>query len=463
MASQPVVLNNRYRVERKLGKGAMGEVFLATDLKEEEPVAIKTITQDLYNNKEIRERFTREVTAMRKLDHPHVISYIDAFTVKGRACLVMEYVGGGTLSEVITDRGQLDLGFFKKTAINIVEAVATAHDAGIIHRDLKPANILMNAILEPKVADFGLAKLSDLTTMTATGTAMGTLAYMPPEAFDMLAKVDERGDIWALGVIFFEMLTATLPFPAKTQPQMIGAILNDEPFSVTMYRRDVPYSWQMMIEQCLQKSPDARFQNARDMLNDLHEVPRARQEAQREGFVVDEDEDLFDFEMPPDHKSIVINIDRDDAIVPKQGPIAAAPHMQHVAAPDFAAKGRKAPSMSAMLFGTLLLWAGVAASMVGSALIVYSFTDSGEDFLQSIETAQALVLVGSVLFMGGLGVEAVLIRPERAMELFILLGGVGGIWLVFFSELALTGFLPSMLGIVFYTVAVVLYFQTQRT
>lgn len=474
MSGQSVILNERYRVERKLGKGAMGDVFLAIDMKDDEPVAIKTINRELYQNTEVRERFTREVAALRKLDHPNIIGYIDAFAVKGRACLVMEYVAGGNLASLLKDRGQLDLGFFKSIAAKIIDAVGTAHTVGILHRDLKPANILMSAILEPKVADFGLAKMTDLTTLTATGTAMGTLAYMPPEAFDMLSRPDKRGDIWALGVIFFEMLTGALPFPAKTQPQMIGAILNDRPFDITMYRRDVPIAWQHMVERCLQKQPEKRYQQVEDMLVDLNEISRAQRHAQAMKFVEDDDDDLgdlFDFEAQPSDNSIEVSFD--STVVPKvaEPPIdnkpaySPDPHMQHAAAPDFGAKARakRQVPIAALLFGGLLLWLGIAASFVGSSLIVYSFTNAGEDFLESIELAQAMTLIGSLMFVGGLGMEATLIRPERALEIGILMMGVLGVWFLFFSELILTGFLPSMLGIIFYTFAVVMYFQTQRT
>jgi serine/threonine protein kinase len=477
MAAQPVILNERYRIERKLGKGAMGDVYLAIDMREDEPVAIKTINRELYQNQEVRERFTREVAALRKLDHPYIIGYVDAFAVKGRACLVMEYVAGGNLADLIKDRSPLDLGFFKNIAAKVIDAVGTAHLAGILHRDLKPANILMNAVLEPKVADFGLAKMTDLTTLTATGTAMGTLAYMPPEAFDMLSKPDERSDIWALGVIFFEMLTGTLPFPAKTQPQMIGAILNDEPFDITMYRRDVPVGWQLMIAQCLQKKPQERYQRVEDMIPDLNEVSRAHQDAHNMRFLPDENEvgfgDLFDFEnnasdLADDSMRIdieEIGVDRPQQAMSRPRKSPNANQLGHAAAPDYGAKARakKQTPMAALLFSGLLLWLGVAASFVGGGLIVYSFTDAGTDFVENLETAQALTLVGSLMFAGGVAVEAVTIRPERGLELGVLVAGVVGIWFVFFSEILLTGFLAAMLGIVFYIVAVVMYFQTQRT
>lgn len=468
MANAPVILKDRYEVKKKLGRGAMGDVFLAMDLQEEEPVAIKTISQDLYEKPEIRQRFTREVAALRKLDHPNIVSYIDAFTVKGRACLVMEYVGGGTLADILNDRGQLDLGFFKNIAGRVIDAMASAHDMGILHRDLKPANILMTAILEPKIGDFGLAKMLDLTTLTATGTAMGTLAYMPPEAFETLTRVDQRADIWALGVIFFEMLTGSLPFPATTQPQMIGAIMNEAPFDIRMYRQDVPPAWEMMIAQCLEKNPNHRYENVRDMLDDLNEIPRSRHSKfltpLDTNFEFDINQPLFDDEGTAATAHAATS-SRTRANL--QTEALFSPDVQHGAAPDYMGRAsqKKSVPMGALIFGGLLLWLGIAASLVGGGLIVYSYTSAGQDvdFLQSIETAKALSLVGALLFIGGLGIEATLIQPEKALELGVLIVGVGGVWFIFFSELVFTGFLGAVLGVVFYTVAIVLYFQTQRT
>lgn len=450
---QPI-LNGRYRVERKLGKGAMGNVFLAIDMQEDEPVAIKTISQDLYQNDEIRERFNREVAALRRLNHPNIIGYVDTFAVSGRACLVMEYVGGGTLADVIRDRQQLDHGFFKNIAMKMIQALHTAHMAGIIHRDLKPANVFMNAVLEPKLGDFGLAKVNDFSSLTMTGTTMGTLAYMAPEAFDAIGQTDHRADIWALGVIFYEMLTGTLPFPTESQPRLIGAILREKPSPMESYRRDIPVSWQLMIETCLEKNPTDRYQSAIDMIDDLNEVPRARQQFKE----VNPLEGAFGLRFMEEDLDVILTSGTKDKTI-----IIEDSALHHASARKYTRESKRSAPAILLLISGLLIWVGIMAAILGGGSVVYAYFVPESDFANSIDNARLLALIGSILFMGALIIEATAIRPQRALELVVLMFGVAMIWLVFFSGIILTSYLGAALGTVFYIMALTMYFQTQRT
>lgn len=467
--SKQTILKERYEVQRRLGKGAMGEVFLAMDMKTGEPVAIKTISEQLYNQPKIRERFSREVVAMRKLKHPNIISYVDAFTVGTRACLVMEYVGGGTLAELIAERQQMDDGLFKRLATDIIEAMAFAHDAGIIHRDLKPGNILLSASQAPKIADFGLARLSEFSTMTATGTALGTLAYMPPEAFDPLTRGDHRIDIWSLGVIFFEMLTGNLPFPGKTQPQMISAILNDEPFTLMSYRRDLPAAWDLLITRCLQKNPADRYQDVSEILDDLNEVPRSRQgtesqslgDASYEYRFIEFETDDADLPVPNTPK-LSQKLASPQVQRPKGG---RQPALEHAAARDFGPREepRQSAPMAAVMMGGAFLWLGVMASFAGALGTILSFTTEAENLDVSTDAAQLVVVGGSLLFGIGLAFEGLFIDPSHWFDMFIMLFGVGVIWAIFFSDLLLEGLLPALIGTMFYLVILMYYFQVKRT
>ncbi len=461
MSSQKqAILNGRYRVERKLGKGAMGNVFLAMDLQEDEPVAIKTISQDLYQNDEVRERFNREVSALRKLNHPNIIGYVDTFTASGRACLVMEFVGGGTLTDVIRDRQQLDHGFFKSIAAKMIDALDTAHKAGVIHRDLKPANVFMTAILEPKLGDFGLAKMNDLSSLTMTGTTMGTLAYMAPEAFDTIGKTDHRVDIWALGVIFYEMLTGTLPFPTDGQPRLIGAILRDAPEPIDSYRRDVPVAWQLMIETCLQKDPSDRYQSAHDMLDDLNEIPRSRQKFREHNPI----NNKFGLRFLEEDLDVVLSDEAKAKAKQGQLIIDVGSALHHAAANDYArASQRDQTSTTLLLFNGLFIWLGIVAALLGAGGVIYSYIQPDTDFAASIDTARTLALVGSIFFMGGLIIDAAAIRTERAIELLVMMFGVSMIWFMFFSNIVLKGYVAAVLGTTFYIIALTLYFQTHRT
>lgn len=452
MTSKPI-LNQRYQIEKRLGRGAMGEVFLATDLREQEPVAIKTISQDLYDIEEVQKRFERETAALSRLNHPNIIRYVDAFTVQKRACLVMEYVGGGTLDDIIKAYSGLDDGLFKRLAIGIVEGLSAAHEAGIIHRDLKPNNILLTADQNPIIADFGLARMQDSSTMTASGAALGTLAYMAPEAFDPLTKSDHRADIWSLGVIFFEMLTGLLPFPGKTQPQMIGAILNDAPYSLQLHRRDLPPSWYIMIETCLQKHILDRYQSTRDILLDLNEVPRSRQE-KRETNPLDSNFEFrfIDVDFDENQQAAVIKPKEDLKILAKPTP----PPEER-----WQPREQKTPPLTGLMLSATMLWMGVIATFVGGIAAILSFTSAGEDLNMSAQTIQGLLLVGSLLFIIGVVVEAVL-DPKHAIGLGMIAGVTAFLWVVFFSEQIFSGFFPMLIGTMFYLVAILGYFQVRR-
>lgn len=456
-ANQKPILNNRYQLEKKLGKGAMGNVFLAMDLQEQEPVAIKTINQDMHQNPEVRERFKREVVALRKLSHPNIVSYVDNFTASGRACLVMEFVGGGTLADIIKDRQQLDHGFFKSIATKVISAMAAAHQAGIIHRDLKPTNIFMTAILEPKVGDFGLAKINEFSSLTMTGTTMGTLAYMAPEAFEAMGRPDHRADIWALGVIFYEMLTGNLPFPTESQPRLIGAILREPYDAVNNYRTDIPVAWQLMIETCLEKNPDHRYQNVMDMMDDLNEIPRSRQQFREQNPLGGS----FEFRFLEEDLDIVL--EDETQVVSKTVTLEADPSIEHAAATSFQREGKKSIPTSLLILAGILVWSGIGAAVVGGGGVLYGFIEPDSDFAASIDSARAIALIGSVVFAGGLGLEAMVIRPERALELVILIFGITLTWFAFFSGYLLSGYAASMIGMAFYVAAVAMYFQTQRT
>ncbi|PJF39151.1 MAG: hypothetical protein CUN55_15165 [Phototrophicales bacterium] len=456
-SQKPLILNERYRIERKLGKGAMGNVFLAIDLQDNEPVAIKTISQELYENQEIRERFNREVAALRKLNHPNIIGYVDSFTVSGRACLVMEFVGGGTLADVIQDRRQLEQGFFKSIAMKLISGLQAAHDAGIIHRDLKPTNIFMTATLEPKIGDFGLAKVRDLTSLTRTGTALGTLAYMSPEAFHTVGQLDHRADIWALGVIFYEMLTGALPFSTESQPRLINAILNEPPMPIEFYRRDIPPSWQLLIETCLEKNPHERYQSVHHMIDDLNEVPRSRQTFVESSILSKDiglrflDEDLDIVLSEENQTQITLNLED------------SAPRLHHAEARSYSREPKPSASMMVSILSGLLIWLGIIAALIGGGGFVYSYFEPNANFLNSIETARQLSLLGSILFVVGMLLEAIWIQPQHALQLVIIVFGVTMTWFLFFSDFVFKGGIAAILGTVFYLVALTLYFQTRRT
>jgi serine/threonine-protein kinase len=175
-------LNNRYEVTTRLGKGAMGIVYRAVDTQSGRDVAVKVISSELAVDAEALERFKREGEALRKLKHPNIVEFLDAFQHEERYVIVMEYVSGGSLHELIT-MGTLPVARASRIALELCDALIRAHHLNIIHRDLKPENILINEDGTPKLADFGVARLSEGTRMTRSGTQVGTPYYMSPEAW----------------------------------------------------------------------------------------------------------------------------------------------------------------------------------------------------------------------------------------------------------------------------------------
>lgn len=269
MSSKPI-LKDRYQVEAKLGEGAFGDVYTALDLETNQTVAVKTIASHIMDEEEINRRFLREIEALRRLQHPNIVGYVDAFSAKKRAFLVMEYVAGGTLKDVIKEQGAFPDEHFKPVILGVIDAVADVHDIGIIHRDLKPENILMRSISEPAIADFGFAKLSDLASMTARDAVVGTLAYVPAEAFDAKILKDHRADIWSIGVIMFEMLTGRLPFAGDTEIDMAMNIMRSQPTALNTIRQDLPPAWNDIILHCLERDVRLRYQSMRELWNDLN-------------------------------------------------------------------------------------------------------------------------------------------------------------------------------------------------
>jgi serine/threonine protein kinase len=197
-------INNRYTVTARIGKGAMGTVYRATDTQNGREVALKIISSELVVEPEMLERFKREGEALSKLKHPNIVGFIDAFQHDEHYVIVMEYVSGGSLYELIK-AGALPIERARQIALDLCDALIRAHRLNIIHRDLKPENILIDEDDTPKLADFGVAKLSEGTRMTRSGTQVGTPYYMSPEAWEG-RTLDAQADIWSLGVILFEML-----------------------------------------------------------------------------------------------------------------------------------------------------------------------------------------------------------------------------------------------------------------
>ncbi|MGZ3418332.1 MAG: serine/threonine-protein kinase [Polyangiales bacterium] len=263
-------LAHRFLLERRLGEGGMGSVWLARDEKLGEPVALKVIKDSLLADPSIIERFKREVSAARRVQHANVVRLHDLGEEGGQLFLSMEYVEGESLADRIKRRGPLPLEEVRTVAAQMCDALEAAHGAGVIHRDLKPANVLLSfhgppgATAQVKVIDFGVAKLAHLEGMTATSLILGTPEYMAPEQIRG-KNVDARTDLYALGMILHEALTGKTPFRGDS-PIAVGfaACTNTVP-PLRISRADVTDPWDQFVRKVLSKEPDDRFPSAADM------------------------------------------------------------------------------------------------------------------------------------------------------------------------------------------------------
>ena len=263
---------SHYKIVKKLGEGGMGVVYKAHDIKLDRFVALKFLPASIAKDKEKMQRFLHEAKSASSLDHNNICSIHEINeTDRGELYIVMSYYAGKTLNKRINGK-PLKPEMAVDIAIQIAEGLNTAHNKGIIHRDIKPGNIIFNKDDHVKILDFGLAKIMDIS-ITTEGTTLGTVAYMSPE--QLCGKdADHRSDIWALGIVFFEMLTGNLPFKGEYQQALIYSILNTKPESLENYVPDIPPEYANIIGRALEEDPEYRYQHVDDMLTDLKRIKR---------------------------------------------------------------------------------------------------------------------------------------------------------------------------------------------
>ena len=273
-----------YRIISTLGKGGMGEVYLAEDIKLHRRVAIKFLTADSIANEQANQRLLREAQAAAKLDHPNICAVYEVAEEKGRTFMVMGLVEGETLDARIR-RQPLEIAEVVNLACQVADALAEAHAHGIIHRDLKPTNVMITSRGQAKVMDFGLAKLSSPSILTSgpdpasegstaalltqPGTIIGTVPYMSPEQVHG-QRLDVRTDIFSFGALLYQMVSSQPPFAAESPAGIISAILTAEPPPLTQ----CPDVLRSVVKKCLEKDRDRRYQNMRDVATELENIRR---------------------------------------------------------------------------------------------------------------------------------------------------------------------------------------------
>lgn len=274
------VFAGKYKVLKELGRGGMGIVYKAEDIKLKRAVALKFLPPELTRDPDARERFIQEARAASALDHPNICAIHEIEdTEAGQMYIAMACYEGESLKEKIA-RGPLEVEEATDIAIQIAQGLAKAHRKDIVHRDIKPANIMMTDEGVAKILDFGLAKLAGQVRLTRAGTTMGTVAYMSPEQARGEA-VDHRTDIWSLGVVLYEMLTGELPFKGEYEQGLIHSILNDQLRRVTTVRKSLPPELERIIGKAMARDAAERYQHAHDIELDLKSL-RKRIETEKE-------------------------------------------------------------------------------------------------------------------------------------------------------------------------------------
>ncbi len=264
---------SHYKIIEKIGAGGMGVVYKAQDTKLDRFVALKFLPPHVGQAEDEKKRFIHEAKAASALDHPNICTIYEIDESEdGQMFIAMAYYEGESLKEKI-EPGPLPLAGVLDIAIQIVQGLAKAHAREITHRDIKPANIIITEDNQVKIVDFGLAKLAGQTRLTEEGTTLGTIAYMSPEQAQG-SEVGPRADIWALGVVLYEMVTGRQPFAGDYQQAIVYSIMIDDPEPVTALRTGVPMELERIIGKAMAKDPDQLYQHVDEIAVDLNSHKR---------------------------------------------------------------------------------------------------------------------------------------------------------------------------------------------
>ncbi len=267
-----LTLDGRYRLKRLVGVGGMAMVFEADDLLRKSTVAVKILKEEFASDEVSVQRFINESKAVLMLSHPNIVKIFDV-SVKGEhKYIVMEYIDGITLKAYMQRKGALSVKETVAYSIQILRALEHAHLGGIVHRDIKPQNIMLLKNGQIKVTDFGIAKLPDAKTLTATDKAIGTVYYISPEQAAGEKGIDRRTDLYSVGVLMYEMITGKLPFDGENPVSIALKQINEEPKPASELNPSIPKGLEQIIQFAMEKDKDKRFQTATQMIDLLQKV-----------------------------------------------------------------------------------------------------------------------------------------------------------------------------------------------
>jgi tRNA A-37 threonylcarbamoyl transferase component Bud32 len=262
----------RYKIGELLAEGGHGQVYRGQYRSTGQPVVIKQLKPELQGQEELVARFLRESETLSRLNHPNIVRLVDSFEENGRHHIVMEFVPGGSLRDLLEQEGQLSQQQSLDIALELADALSRAHHLGILHRDLKPGNVLLAADNTPRLTDFGLVRLTqEDAKITTTGSIMGSPAYMSPEAL-LGQKLNSRSDIWSFGVLLYEMLAGKRPFVAEPLTALLTAILNDPVPEIEQFCPEINPALSDLLAQMLNKNHGDRPANMRQVGATLEEI-----------------------------------------------------------------------------------------------------------------------------------------------------------------------------------------------
>ncbi|MDZ7720214.1 MAG: protein kinase [Balneolaceae bacterium] len=269
-----------YDITKKIGEGGMGVVYLAQDTRLNRKVALKFLPKHISKDQSKHDRFRVEAQAAAGLNHRNIAQVYAIEEANGELCIVLEYVKGDELKDVI-DENKLTPEDKIEIAIDIAEGIKAAHEKGIVHRDIKSRNIMVNSSNKVKIMDFGLARLEGSDQPASSDTTAGTTAYMSPEQLRG-NEADNRSDIWSYGVVLYELFTGALPFQGMHEAAIMYSITEEEPLSIDSDNSDIPEFIRQIINRCLEKNPEDRYQQMSDVLDDIKEGRKSGSESTKE-------------------------------------------------------------------------------------------------------------------------------------------------------------------------------------
>ncbi len=374
----------KYRIQRVLGVGGMGIVVAARHEELDQLVAIKFVRDEALGNDEAVERFLREARSAAKLKSEHVARVLDVGRLdSGAPFMVMEFLDGTDLAQTLTRDGPMGFDLAVALMLQVCEAVAEAHAAGIVHRDLKPENLFLTRTLggspKMKVLDFGVSKSATLAgggkgLLTGTRAMLGSPLYMAPEQMRSSRDVDSRIDVWALGVVMFELLTQRSPFEAETMPELCLKVVSEPPLSLAQLRPDLSPAIIAVVERCLEKDRDKRYANAAELAGALEAFGPPRSS-------------LFSGRFAPAPPSRVSGAPVE---VPPSADPSVTPGQRSASSPAAWGTERRAESMRAgPRLGQTVVWIGALSLIVAAGVAFFALRRGSEPAAAAAPVATA--------------------------------------------------------------------------